>query len=214
MNKKNGLFAFCCACVPGCGQMYLGYMKRGLSILLIFMGIIMISSTMYITPLMMLLPVVWAYAFFDTYALRNQTAAQYESNPDAWFVMPNQGGFLETFSHNHNLIGWGCIVVGVLMLYRTFLSRILYPIANYINAGWIYDIADTLPQLLVIALVLWLGFYLVRGPKNGTQTPAEDYQAYRAPQTYATPHANVSNADIAPLVMAEIVSDEKENEDE
>ena len=31
---KNGFLTFCCAFIPGAGQMYQGYMKRGLSLML------------------------------------------------------------------------------------------------------------------------------------------------------------------------------------
>ena len=30
---KNGFLTFCCAFIPGAGQMYQGYMKRGLSLI-------------------------------------------------------------------------------------------------------------------------------------------------------------------------------------
>ena len=33
MNRKHGLLLFLCACIPGCGQMYQGYMRRGVSLL-------------------------------------------------------------------------------------------------------------------------------------------------------------------------------------
>ena len=36
---KNGFLTFCCAFIPGAGQMYQGYMKRGLSLILIFFAI-------------------------------------------------------------------------------------------------------------------------------------------------------------------------------
>ena len=34
--KKNGFLTFVFACIPGAGQMYYGYMKRGLSMITIF----------------------------------------------------------------------------------------------------------------------------------------------------------------------------------
>ena len=34
--KKNGFLTFCFACIPGAGQMYYGYMKRGLSLITLF----------------------------------------------------------------------------------------------------------------------------------------------------------------------------------
>ena len=33
--KKNGFLTFIFACIPGAGQMYYGYMQRGLSIAMI-----------------------------------------------------------------------------------------------------------------------------------------------------------------------------------
>ena len=42
--RINGFFLFCCACVPGAGQMYLGYMKRGLSLITFFCLFIMAGT--------------------------------------------------------------------------------------------------------------------------------------------------------------------------
>ena len=36
MKKKNSLLTFLCALVPGAGQMYLGLLKKGCSIMLAF----------------------------------------------------------------------------------------------------------------------------------------------------------------------------------
>ena len=41
---KNGFLTFCCAFIPGAGQMYQGYMKRGLSLILTACLIGMVSS--------------------------------------------------------------------------------------------------------------------------------------------------------------------------
>ena len=36
--KKNAILTFLCACVPGAGQMYYGYMQRGLSLITMFIA--------------------------------------------------------------------------------------------------------------------------------------------------------------------------------
>ena len=36
MTHRNGFLLFISSCLSGCGQMYQGYMKRGLSLLLAF----------------------------------------------------------------------------------------------------------------------------------------------------------------------------------
>ena len=70
---KNGFLTFCCAFIPGAGQMYQGYMKRGLSLILTACLIGMVGSLL--NPVLLLLVVLWMYSFFDTFNLRAQIIA-------------------------------------------------------------------------------------------------------------------------------------------
>ena len=56
--RKNGFFTFCCACIPGCGQMYQGYMKRGVSLALGCWGVVLRAAVLSLDPLAILLPVI------------------------------------------------------------------------------------------------------------------------------------------------------------
>ena len=69
MQRKSGFLTFCFACLPGAGEMYLGYMKRGLSVMLAFWGLIFVASLLNMGILGILAPVIWAYSFFDTFNL-------------------------------------------------------------------------------------------------------------------------------------------------
>lgn len=42
--KKNGFLTFIFACIPGAGQMYYGYMQRGLSIAMILILCVMAAT--------------------------------------------------------------------------------------------------------------------------------------------------------------------------
>ena len=79
MRSKSGFFTFCFGLVPGMGQMYLGYMKRGISLMLMFVGVIFVSALLNIGLLCIVLPVIWAYALFDALNLRTQTPEQAEA---------------------------------------------------------------------------------------------------------------------------------------
>ena len=65
--KKNGFLTFIFACIPGAGQMYYGYMQRGLSIAMILILCVMAATV--VEPLLFLCLVIWMYSFFDTYDL-------------------------------------------------------------------------------------------------------------------------------------------------
>ena len=72
MRQKHGLLLFLTSCVPGCGEMYQGYMKRGMSILTIFCGIFALAVFLEIGALAVLMLPVWLFSFFDSYNLRAQ----------------------------------------------------------------------------------------------------------------------------------------------
>lgn len=52
--KKNAFLTFIFACIPGAGQMYYGYMKRGTSLLVYFCLFIMLGAI--ISPLVVASP--------------------------------------------------------------------------------------------------------------------------------------------------------------
>lgn len=72
MRPKQGLLLFITSCLSGCGQMYQGYMKRGVSLLLGFFVILAIAGFLGLGAVAFFLPVVWLYAFFDSYNLRSR----------------------------------------------------------------------------------------------------------------------------------------------
>ena len=70
------LFGFC----PGAGQMYLGKMNRGLTLMSLFFGDIALG--VIFPPMLFILPLIWFYAFFDSLNLSGLNATQLEQIPD------------------------------------------------------------------------------------------------------------------------------------
>ena len=71
---KNGILTFIFAFCPGAGQMYQGYMKRGLSLITMFCLFVVIGvSTLQVLTIGR--AIVWMYSFFDTFNLRAQIGA-------------------------------------------------------------------------------------------------------------------------------------------
>ena len=65
--ERNKFLVFCFAFVPGAGQMYLGMMKKGLVIMGAFWAVIAIAVMLNLGVLFVFLPIIWFYAFFDTF---------------------------------------------------------------------------------------------------------------------------------------------------
>ena len=66
--------------VPGAGHMYLGKMNRGLTLMALCFG--MIALGVIFTPVFLLLPLVWFYAFFDCLNLSALPQAKLDAMPD------------------------------------------------------------------------------------------------------------------------------------
>ena len=113
MQRKSGFLTFCFACLPGAGEMYLGYMKRGLSVMIAFWGLIFVASLLNMGILGILAPIIWAYSFFDTFNLRAQTPEQVAANPDAYlFDVESIAGsnWKNVVARRHNLFG-GLLII-------------------------------------------------------------------------------------------------------
>ena len=112
--KKNALLTFLFACIPGAGQMYYGYMQRGLALISLFCVTFLLGSLA--GPLVVTMGIVWMYSFFDTYDLIRHLAAG-DPKPDGLLLLGDWSD-LKTLVPKHNrLLGWGLIVLGVWALY-------------------------------------------------------------------------------------------------
>lgn len=61
--EENGILTLLFACIPGAGQMYQGYMKRGLSLITMFCLFIILGSTTGLDALVVGCIVVYMYSF-------------------------------------------------------------------------------------------------------------------------------------------------------
>lgn len=157
--KKNAFLTFIFACIPGAGQMYYGYMKRGTSLLVYFCLFIMLGAI--ISPLVVGVAVVYMFSFFDTYDLIRHMAAG-EPKEDSLLVLGNYEEIKKMVPQHNRLIGWGLVGFGVWALYETFISTWLYTLlCNLVGNGYAYDIITGIPNVVIAALLIFAGLKLL-----------------------------------------------------
>lgn len=184
--QKNGILTFLFAFIPGAGQMYQGYMKRGLSLILICCAICMVAAL--ISPAAFFLIVVWMYSFFDTFNLRAQIATGTAPTDDYLVHFdPKDKRLVQMMLDSHKLVGWALIAFGVLIAYENILMNAL----NDLMWRWgqnnpffraFYLVMDQLPQVVVCVALIVCGIWLVKGPKAGRKNPSDDpdFHEYQA----------------------------------
>ncbi len=175
MNRKQGFLFFISSCMPGCGQMHQGYMKRGVSVMTLAIVVFLLAMLLNISELFVVLIPVWLFSFFDSYNLR--TRLELETAPaDDWLVDLSQlsglGGRFPV------LLGWILVLTGLYVLLDTVLSQVLLFLADYLGFWNLYSrFRYALPRLVVTIGIIALGIRFIRGPKQPVPTftpPAEE----------------------------------------
>lgn len=221
--KKNGILTLLFACIPGAGQMYQGYMKRGLSLITLFFLCIM--AGMLLEPLVLTALIVWMYSFFDTFNLRAQFIAG-TAPADDYLVHFNTKDARLTlfFRDSHKLVGWGLIALGGLVAYENVIMRVFGDVMwrwgqnNPVFRAF-YLMLDELPQIVTCVALIVCGLWLVRGPKGkkvhckkAEEPEDEDFREYTAAEADA-PEAPEETADFAMPKLSALLGDPVTPED-
>ena len=69
-RKKSGFLTFCFSLIPGAGEMYMGFMKLGISIMAVFWLLIFLAAFFGMGPLLFILPILWVYSFLNVPNIR------------------------------------------------------------------------------------------------------------------------------------------------
>lgn len=170
--KKNGILTLLFACIPGAGQMYQGYMKRGLSLITMFCLFIIVGSATGLDALVVGCIVVYMYSFFDTFNLCAQIIAE-NAPADDYLVHINwkDKRMQDFMMDSHKLLGWGLIALGGLVAYENIIMRVFGDVMwrwgqNNPVFRAIYLMLDELPQIVTCVAFIVCGLWLVRGPKG------------------------------------------------
>lgn len=176
MRLIQGLLLFVCACVPGCGQMKQGYMKRGISQTIAFSAVLAVAIALQVGVLAVFLAPLWLYSFFDAYNLR-RLRLEGAGPEDAYLFGLSD---LDTrrlnglINRRHSLIGWGLVLLGLYSLWMS-MSSVTYSLLSDLlgfNGWWLFDtLRRGVPRMVATLLVIALGIWFIRGPRKRDSVP-------------------------------------------
>lgn len=166
-QKKNGFWRFLFSFLPGAGEMYMGFMKMGISLMAVFFGIIAVATVLEIGPLMFLAAIAWFYSFFHVHNLAGMPDEEFYAVEDEYLFhfSDSEVQGKELIRTYRKAIAIILIVLGVVMTWKGIV-RILYRYLPSGLVGVIYDIGYRLPQIVVGIAIIVLGVYMIQGKKQ------------------------------------------------
>lgn len=175
IRKKSNFLTFCFSLLPGAGQMYMGFMKRGSSLMAYFFLIIFLSTWLGLGPLMFFMPIIWFYAFFDTHNLRSMPDDEFYAMEDNFVLLPDYAKEQAQLIQNkyRNVIAITLIVIGSAILWNNFIDIIDDVVPDYVYEV-LYSFGRLVPQLFVACAIIAFGIYLIRGKKQDLDALEKD----------------------------------------
>lgn len=161
--KKSLFLTFCFSFIPGAGQMYQSYMKRGVSIMsffAIFTGLMGIfGMSIFAIPL----PIIYAYSFFDTFNIRNSIISGNKREDE--YIWKNTDfenifGNIEKYKKNR-YIGVFLILVGIYLVFNSIIRPIAYKLDLKIIYNTLNMISNYIPSIIVAGVSIFVGIKLV-----------------------------------------------------
>lgn len=200
-SKKSSFWNFVLAWIPGCSEMYMGFMKMGLSLMIAFWGIVALSVVLNLGPIMFIGMIAWFYSFFHARNLYHMEYSEFIALEDRYLYDVDRltvSGEKVTQKYR-NVIAVILIVLGIVLVFRGIFDafRGILPqvvLDIYWNASYY------LPQIVVGVGIILLGKFLIDGKKR------ELYEDSKSVEEGAVNHGNNTASTAEPTVTAESAS--------
>jgi hypothetical protein len=167
-RKKNKLFNFLCAFLPGASEMYMGFMKNGVSLMLMFF--VSLSPLMFfnaLEPLASLSVVIWFYGFFHARNLAGMSEEEFAQAEDRyiWEEFGDFKGLKVSSSTARKWIAAILILIGCSQLWNYFTDTI-YRLIPDSYWDYVYPVVRDIPEVIVAVLFIVIGVRLIAGKKK------------------------------------------------
>ena len=182
-RQKNKILMFLFSLIPGAGQMYMGFMKQGLSLMTIFATLCAVGIWLDIKPLLFFAPIILLYSFFDATHKNSMDAEAFKKLEDHYLWgddwMDWSEGLKDSISRRDGKKAMGTVlyIVAACMIWSVvkYFADIIYGPTSLPGA-----VIAKIPVAVVAVFVLWAGRKLMKSASD------EEKRFYRGmPYPYA-----------------------------
>ncbi len=171
-RKKSKFLTFIFSLLPGAGEMYMGFMKMGVSLMAEFFGIIFLATVTEVSQLLLIDIILWFYAFFHVHSIAGASDEEFSRLEDKYLIPLYESNLGRQSKMMRRFCSIVLIVLGAFMLWNMgikMLGSILYlPGVEYV------------PKVLVAVGLILLGIVMIQGKKEALdQEEASNEQAVK-----------------------------------
>ena len=170
MTRKKGKgWTFLFSLLPGAGEMYMGFMKQGVSMMGLFFATIAVAAWLNIGPILIVLPIIWCYSFFNVHNMNGLSDEEFYALEDDYVFHLDRILPMEKLSKKQNkILASILILAGICMLWNQIADFIRAHMYHYFSTwvtDMIGDVLYTVPQVVVALILIGIGIRLIKGKK-------------------------------------------------
>lgn len=172
-RKKNNFFTLVCSFCPGAAEMYMGFMKSGLSLLVVFAIPILIAIILYGGDYLVIISgIVYIFSFFHARNIATAPQEQFDLLGDKYIWEEFMGGKPVIVSSKvyRKWVATALILAGISGIWYSF-RNVIYNIIDCFRPNdyermLAESVISSLPRLAFSIFVIVIGVVLVRGKKK------------------------------------------------
>ena len=168
-KKKNRFLTVCFSCLPGAAEMYMGFMKMGVSLMLLFFLVCILSAWLNQGALVAIAVVVWFYSFFHANHLAGLSDEEFVRVEDDYMMgMEGLPGIRSVAEKNYKWIAGLLIFLGVCFLWNSVedLLRDILPEAYMFIPRMMWRIGNYIPSLVIGVGIIYIGVKMISGKER------------------------------------------------
>ena len=168
-KKKSGFWTFIFSFMPGAAEMYMGFMKMGVSIMGLFLGLIVVGSFFAQGIFLVIDVVLLFYGFLHANKQRAMDDEDLYALEDTYLFYVEEDG--KKFWNNmvvsryRKIAAAVLILMGVSILWNNILD-LLYWLLPDVMQDFMYTISYRIPQVVLGIGIIAAGILLIRGKKE------------------------------------------------
>lgn len=176
-RKKSGFLTFCFSLMPGAGEMYLGFMKMGVSLMGLFFAVIAVSIFLNVGSVMLIDVVLWFYSFFHVHNLAGLEDVEFLAVEDEFLFRLDEVFDMRAEKEKYRkAAAILMIAVGILLLWNGWKAALMPWIPNFLF-DMISRFENTAPRILVGIAIIIGGIHMIKGKKEEMEEVIIDIDA-------------------------------------
>ena len=170
IKKKNGFMTFICSLVPGAGEMYLGFMKEGTSIMCFAYAVFLTGIWLDAPWLVCSVIILWFYSLFFVLNKVSLSDEEFYALEDDYLFHIDQilpDGNLS--NKQTKTFGWILVLFGIATIWRPSIQNLLAVLRTYVSldfANLVGNYLYSIPRFVVAVILSLSGIRMILKKKT------------------------------------------------